>query len=248
MLLLLLIISASCSEEKIDSFNLNDTEKSFEDNDYSMNNSKLLPDESLEKVYSVLNKNGLIINNEPISENITKYSINDFSNYIGTDLTKSSAKIWNLISISEINKEFPIEFVRDINENGNIYICYPILEGGNLLVLPVLAVDQESGDCDLECFDFLYMHELPETVSFDDIDMLESYDEIIEKYPCTLLETVRSSGDASYSFLKNGDVLAVFFSHDDSIEEKRLIKRTEMENDDDINKEIIDKNEKEKMI
>ncbi len=149
--------------------------------------------------FSVKEVEGFKINNDPISESKTSYSIVELKDFFMDNQ--------DIIYLNDINDRFSVEYFREIQSSNSYYIVFPVSEGGKFLIFLYHNLNLETYQKKLCYSDYMYVIDLPDEKAFSSVDLSYEYDDVKSLAPCTQLVTSRSSSVVSYSPLIDGNVM-----------------------------------------
>lgn len=154
---------------------------------------------------------GYGISSEPIPESAARYSLAELEAYFGnSSVVNTSAQQGATLRLHEIDQQFPVVYLRSCQCGQDAppayYIAYPVLEGGNFLVLLSEVMDPGSREQELGCWSAFYTRDLPDKELFADLKAGASPDDVMQIAPYTEW-AIRSSANISYSLLKDGSTM-----------------------------------------
>ena len=166
---------------------------------------------------------GYTINNSPIELKDYGYHIKELQNFFGEPSLQKNGSLY----LADIDGKFPIKYLRKAEKFESYYIVYPVFEGGKFLVFLNTHIDFEINNGRLMYSESLYIHNLPTRVDLSNLKSTNTYDDLKDILPCTVLNTTRSSSIDSYSILNDGWVLRCTYSRSTDgklhIENKEII-------------------------
>lgn len=154
-----------------------------------------------------------LINNTPLSEYDTSYSISELESFFsvhsifGVADTGESETLY----LDDINQKFPVTHLRRNAKHNSYYIAYPVSEGGKYLVFLGAVIDPVSHQeraCYLES---IYVYNLPNRETFTKLEAGDSFFDVLKIAPYTH-KAVMSSANVSYSLMTNGDVMKCIYA------------------------------------
>lgn len=153
---------------------------------------------------------GYEINNEPIHAADIRYSIEELKSFfMNRSVVGSDCGQYTTLCLDEMDQQFPIVYLRKMQGEEGFpfyYVAYPVLEGGNFLVLLSEVVDPDSREQDLGCWSTFYTRDLPDKDCFAELEAGASLGDVIQIAPYTE-QPVMSSANISYSLLKDGSTM-----------------------------------------